>query len=606
MTAIIRRILSPLAATALLFTTYSCKQADEEITEKNAGTNTFAVHFVAGEIETRTVFSDAQTADGITTYPTLWSANDSLVAVSLNYGTALKAAVIPSSDRKSATFDAEFSSEGITAPYTFYAMSPSTAALGISQSHKGYRFGIPAVQTPSATSCDESAQILAASREVGSTSGFSAIMMQFHHVTAYGRMTLRNLAIPAGATLQSVDLTASTPFAGQFYYDYETGAVTAYAASRTITIDLSNVTPDGNGQPGDIWFACAPADLGGGSLKVEVGTSAGTFTKTVEIGTGRLAFSSGRISRFSIDMSGADLSNTADRWLLVTDASTLADGDEIIIANSATEGEARAMSTTQYTEYRGYTSVTIAAEGDDVVILNPGTAVERLVLVDGTGTYAGCFRLKDATSASEGYLVASNNGSTNTLTTGASDNGYSNWRIGISGGAAVISTYGTVSKSGSTYYRHIRYNETSPRFSTYRSSSRTEWINSGFGQNDVYIYRKGVVSDNTADAVLQQDAYGAYLAAGSKLFSPGSQMSREYAGDGTLTFAILTPATLSVSEFSGIPTDPAKGDTFTLGFKSFSKRDLQPATYYNVTVLKVDGPKVWLSDGAGNGFIVKK
>ena len=32
----------------------------------------------------------------------------------------------------------------------------------------------------------------------------------------------------------------------------------------------------------------------------------------------------------------------------------------------------------------------------------------------------------------------------------------------------------------------------------------------------------------------------------------------------------------------------------------------QVDTDYNVTVVKVDGPKVWLSTGNGNGFIVKK
>jgi hypothetical protein len=89
------------------------------------------------------------------------------------------------------------------------------------------------------------------------------------------------------------------------------------------------------------------------------------------------------------------------------------------------------------------------------------------------------------------------------------------------------------------------------------------------------------------------------------VFGVGDQLSREYMNDGTLTFAILSPVSSGVAEFSGIPTSPAKGDTFTLNYNVISGYS-HSDTDYNVTVVKVDGPKVWLSAGGGRGFIVKK
>ena len=107
------------------------------------------------------------------------------------------------------------------------------------------------------------------------------------------------------------------------------------------------------------------------------------------------------------------------------------------------------------------------------------------------------------------------------------------------------------------------------------------------------------------DPILEQEVYGAYLAGVARVLGAGDQQSREYMGDGTVTFAILTPSAYEVAEFGGIPISPAKGDTFTLHYNLIQGRN-QADTDYNVTVVKVDGPKVWLSTGNGNGFIVKK
>lgn len=594
-----------LAALALLLAAATgCKVTEEDPAEKAARSEKmYPVHFVADEIETRTAFGEAETSGGSTSYPTYWTENDSKIAVSLNLKDFRGATVVPAEDYKSATFDAEFPQSEVTAPYVFYALSPFSAAVGATSSHGGYHFNILTEQTPLASSCDEGAQVMVASQEAESVEDFSSIDLHFSHVTAYGKLTLKNMSLPEGATVQSIDLTASTPFAGRFYYNFEEGTLEESSSSRTVTILPGNLTL-ADGVMGDIWFACAPADLGGGTLKIEVNTSAGVLSKTLEIGEGKLAFKTGRVSKFAVNMTNAQFTPIADRWVLVTDASTLAAGDEIIIANSSTVGSAYAISTTQNQYYRGYTSVSIVEDTDGRKVLqNPASSVEHLILVAGSGTYSSCFRLKDATNSSEGYLAATNNGSNNYLVTGNNNNNYDNWVITLSGELAIISTYGTVKYSGQNYYRHIRFN--SDRFATYRSSSRTSWNSTTAGTKGTYIFRKEAGVDIDNDPILTQEAYGAYLSGSNHVYGTGDQLSREYMNDGTVTFAILSPATFEVAEFGGIPTSPAKGDTFTLNYNLISGRN-QSDTDYNVTVVKVDGPKVWLSAGGEKGFIVKK
>ena len=596
-----------LLAAAALTVVYSCRMAEEDPERAKAAEKMYSVHFVADEIETKTVFTDAQTVDGQTEYPTRWSVNDSKIAVSLNLNNFRGADVNPSADFTTATFDTEFPQSEVQAPYTFYALSPFSACVGATSSHGGFHFNIPTEQTPLATTCDEAAMVLAASQGAAAIEDFSSIRMQFTHLTAYGKLSLKNITLPQGAEIQSIDLTASVPFAGRFYYNFDEEELSESSTSRTVTIKMDNLSLN-SGNIADIWFACAPADLGGGTVKVDISTSSGVLSRTVSIPTGRLTFQAGRISKFSVNMADATFTQAVDRWVLVSDASSLRADDEIIIATSATAGSAYAMSTTQNNNNRGRASITIVKDTDNkMIIQNPGTSVEVVKLV--TGGYSNYFYLQEATSTQGRYIGTTSSTSQNYLrsntpstATNSTNKGYYNWRFYISNNVATITAYQSVSSWGTTYYKQIRYN--SNLFAAYRSTSQTAYAGGSTGSN-VYIYRKesGVNVDD--DPILEQSIYGAYLTSGNKLYGTGCQLSREYINDGTVTFAILTPATYNISEFNGIPISPAKGDTFTLNYRQITGRNETEANY-SVTVVKVDGPKVWLSAGGGNGFIVKK
>ena len=170
------------AALALLMAAVGCKVTEEEIEKAARSEKMYPVHFVADEIETRTAFGEAETSGGSTTYPTLWTENDSKIAVSLNLNNFRGATVIPAEDYKSATFDAEFPQSEVTAPYVFYALSPFSAAVGATSSHGGYHFNILTEQTPLASTCDEGAQVMAASQEADSfsVSASSALVTSSH------------------------------------------------------------------------------------------------------------------------------------------------------------------------------------------------------------------------------------------------------------------------------------------------------------------------------------------------------------------------------------------------------------------------------------------
>ena len=600
------------ALSAALACSAGCTMEEPETTGKaNAPQEVYQVHFVAEQIETRTVFGTSVSSSGENTYPTLWSGNEDKIAVSLNLSGAKGATVIASNDGKKAEFDADFSASTQEAPYVFYALSPFSACVGATSSHGGYHLSIPAEQTPLATSCDESAQLIVASETAQTTGEFGSIELNFKHVTAYGKLTLTNMALVQGETIQSIDLTSSTPFTGQFYYDFSQDALSESSPSHTVTIMPDNLVFTGKNSPvvydsSDIWFACSPADLSGGTLKVVLNTNLGRWTRTVNIPENSLAFKAGRVSKFAVNMTTAVFEGFSDRWVLVTDASSLKAGDEIIVASSASAGSAYAMSTTQNNNNRGSTSISVATDNDGkTVIQNPGSSVETLTLV--SGAYNGYFYLMGKNGQ---YLYTTSSTSKNYLYSGAvstatnsTNKGYSNWKFYVSDKVATVVAYQT----SSNYYKQIRYNPSNYNriFAAYRSSSQTSMSGSSSNTSNIYVFRKESGVSSGDDPILQYEQYGAYVYGGNHLYGSGSQMSREYEGDGTVCFAIVSPAVFEIAEFGGIPVDPAKGDSFTLNYNLISGRNRTDSDY-NVTVVKVDGPKVWLSAGSGYGFIVKK
>ena len=153
---------------------------------------------------------------------------------------------------------------------------------------------------------------------------------------------------------------------------------------------------------------------------------------------------------------------------LVTDASTLKAGDQIIIA--ALDYDV-AMSTTQNTNNRGEVAIT---KNDST--LTYGSDVQVLTLT--AGSTADTFAL----DTGSGYLTAASS-SANNLKTKSLIDANSSWTLGVDAntGAAFITANGT-------YTRNLmRYNASSGLFSCYSATN---------SQKDIAIYRLGGSSDS--------------------------------------------------------------------------------------------------------------
>ena len=480
-----------LAALSALVVFAGCGVQEQEITVPDS---VKTVRFHAATADTRTAFAEAVNGE----YATLWTGNDSEILLSLNYGEAEKSAVTVSADGRTATFEAAFDASSASAPYTFYAVSPASAARAISPSRKAWSVSIAADQTPSALSVDESAQLLVAKTAAVSKLP-DEVDLHFSHLTAYGRLSLKNLEL-GEAKVVKVDLVFSTPIVGEWYWG-EDGTLTANGDSHTITLHTDAT--------GDLWFACAPVDVSGQTLKMVLFTDHGNLTKEITFPEGR-SFASGKVARFSVDMSGIELQRS-DAFCLLTDVSVMKEGDKYLILN-ADETYALGPLVSSSTPYRERVSV----EVKDGVVVDPG---EATVLELRRGVSAGTWSFHTGS----GYLAAGKTGDALREIAGRSD--YSSWVVSISGKAVTMQAQ----KGESTY---LRYSSSYSRFSCYSSAS---------SQKGIVLYRMaaaetGAVKD---DPLTKKTEYGCYIKSGERTYVKGvDQLMRSYP-DGNLEFVIL-------------------------------------------------------------------
>lgn len=158
-------------------------------------------------------------------------------------------------------------------------------------------------------------------------------------------------------------------------------------------------------------------------------------------------------------------SNLGGGYVLVTDASTLAAGDKIILVGK-NDNDDFALSTTQNTNNRGEKKVTI----DGTTIASIPGDVQIITLEGETGAWY-------LNVGSDAYLYAASS-SSNYMKTGTKatvgDNGKATISIGTDGAA-------TITFQGSYSHNVLRYNSSSNIFSCYAANS---------SQNPVYIYRE--------------------------------------------------------------------------------------------------------------------
>ena len=284
----------------------------------------------------------------------------------------------PAADFKSAKLAASFADDG-SENYVFYAVSPASAVNGISKDYSSIYFTVPSSQTPSANSVDDSSQFLFAASSPVSVFPES-VDLTFSHLTAYGKLSFINLTLEGDEAISSISLTATSNWAGAFYYYPGTDTYTEHGTapkSKTITINTSSST--------NVWFACAPVNLGGTDLKVIITTNKGTFTKDITIPVDK-AFEAGKIASITVNMSGIPRV-TPEVWQKKA-LSSITASDIFVITGTrtdATYGGTYAMPN-DAAAAPGATAIGISADGNTLT----GVVADNLKwnLVDnGDGTY---------------------------------------------------------------------------------------------------------------------------------------------------------------------------------------------------------------------------
>ena len=279
----------------------ACSKQDLEPASENENTTT--VEFVADEVAGRTVFGEP---DG-TTYPTLWEEDDN-VSVWVNSQTRKKVTVTPLDEGKRASIKAALTDDG-TGSYTVHMVYPGDAYVWGSANGKNAHIVIQAVQESTASSCDPSAQILAANTDTLEGSSLEEAFagngtLQFRHLTAYGCLALKNL--PAAETIKTVVVTADEFLVGRLVYAFEgtTSTFTYHSNAENHSKSISISIAD----PSKVWFALYPCDLSGKQLTIRaVREDECYYEKTITFTQGG-NFQAGRIAKFGVDFSGVALS----------------------------------------------------------------------------------------------------------------------------------------------------------------------------------------------------------------------------------------------------------------------------------------------------------
>ncbi len=433
-----KKIIISVLSAALVFA--SCQK---EAAPVSSGSS--EVSFTATIPQTRTSFAPKDDDS----YPVLWTGDEN-VGVSYNFAAKQSAAVAASADGKTASFEVAFEATADVTDHNFYAVCPYSAFVSASAKYSSLTIEIPSTQTPVDGSCDEAAQIIVAEHK--SSSFDEKVTFAFKHVVAYGNLSVK---LPSGVSgISSITLSSEEDIAGRIYYYPADGTYQVSTNSTNITLNTDKTS--------EVFFACLPVDLSGKSLKVVVAAGGNTYTKNIDLTGKTLKFEQGRVSKFSVDMSGVS-ADAKVVYNLVTDPTTLKVGDKVIIA--ATYKEENYALGTSGTTFRNAAPITVS----EATIVNPSDAVEVLTLAKGIEDNTCAFM------AGTDYLCASTEDKNNLETQTTLDK-YGSFRVTYSDGVTTIKSKGKDTRN----LVKFNYNNGAPRFSCYSS-----------GQVDVVIYSDG-------------------------------------------------------------------------------------------------------------------
>ena len=199
-------------------------------------------------------------------------------------------------------------------------------------------------------------------------------------------------------------------------------------------------------------------------------------------------------------------SNAGTGYFLVTDALSLSDGDHIIIAGSVSEEAAKALSTTQNTNNRGETDVTVISNS----IHFPSSSVQVITLEGSTSAWYF--------NVGGGYLYAASSTNNNMKTqVGKDKNSKATITIANDGKATIVF-------KGDYTHNQMKHNASNGLFSCYLSTSN---------QDAIHIYRYADIP--SYDVTIGSSGYKTLISAVSSTLPEGLTAYKAVnAGDGKI------------------------------------------------------------------------
>ena len=212
-------------------------------------------------------------------------------------------------DAGKAVFNVSFTENTSATAFTYNAVYPESAWVTSNNTDaNNMKLITPTNQLPTATSFDGDADLLIAYPEQRDAQP-TELQVRFKRIVAVGKMTLKNLNSTEAITSVEFIAPENKNVTGRSYVNLNEGTVTEYGYSDmhynnvVMNYDASLEMQSGM----TAYFTCFPFEiLAGETFKVVVTTPSKVFTREVTIPDGRsLAFTEGRASVFSVDMSAA-------------------------------------------------------------------------------------------------------------------------------------------------------------------------------------------------------------------------------------------------------------------------------------------------------------
>ena len=163
--------------------------------------------------------------------------------------------------------------------YEFFAVYPAINGTDFS-SAPNVTLSLPSVQTPPAGSFSPEADLLCGHSEKPYSSVPETVSIVWERLVAHGDITLKNLAVGSGETLQKITLTAQTGAAlsGKCTVNVTNGSCTFSNTGNKLVINADNLSVS-NGQL-EFWAVMLPVTIT--TLTVTVDTDKALYTRTID------------------------------------------------------------------------------------------------------------------------------------------------------------------------------------------------------------------------------------------------------------------------------------------------------------------------------------